>query len=75
MKRGNKPRVRYMTVLGGYTLDMHNNGRLVRAELPPRIPGCDYGADPLGDGTFRMVPSGDVVNQDERNRRLNGGAQ
>lgn len=30
----------------------------------------DYGADPLGDGTFRMVPSGDVVDFAERNRRL-----
>jgi len=30
----------------------------------------DYGADPIGDGTFRMVPSGDIVNLAERNRRL-----
>lgn len=30
----------------------------------------DYGADPIGDGTFRMVPSGDIVDYDERNRRL-----
>lgn len=30
----------------------------------------DYGADPVGDGTFRMVPSGDVVTLAERNRRL-----
>ncbi len=30
----------------------------------------DYGADPLGDGTFRMVPSGDVVGFEERCRRL-----
>lgn len=30
----------------------------------------DYGADPLGDGTFRMVPSGDVVDLVERNQRL-----
>jgi len=30
----------------------------------------DHGADPLGDGTFHMVPSGDVVDLDERNRRL-----
>ena len=30
----------------------------------------DYGADPVGDGTFRMVPSGDIVDLDERNRRL-----
>ena len=30
----------------------------------------DYGADPIGDGTFRMVPSGDIVDMSERNRRL-----
>ena len=30
----------------------------------------DYGADPVGDGTFRMIPSGDVVDVAERNRRL-----
>lgn len=30
----------------------------------------DYGADPVGDGTFRMVPSGDVVDFTERCRRL-----
>jgi len=32
----------------------------------------DIGADPLGDGTFKMVPSGDVVNYEERCRRLLG---
>lgn len=31
----------------------------------------DYGSDPLGDGTFRMVPSGDIVDLEERNKRLN----
>lgn len=31
----------------------------------------DYGADPLGNGLFRMVPSGDIVDFDERCRRLN----
>lgn len=30
----------------------------------------DYGADPIGDGTFRMVPSGDIVSFEERNARL-----
>lgn len=30
----------------------------------------DYGADPVGDGMFRMVPSGDIVDYDERCRRL-----
>ncbi|WP_370238621.1 hypothetical protein [Neptunomonas phycophila] len=30
----------------------------------------DYGADPIGNGTFKMVPSGDIVNYEERCRRL-----
>ena len=30
----------------------------------------DHGADPLGDGRHRMVPSGDIVDTAERNRRL-----
>lgn len=30
----------------------------------------DYGADPLGDGMFKMVPSGDVVDFAERCKRL-----
>lgn len=64
------PKERYMTILGGYRLDMHNHGHLVQEPLPPRIPGKDYGADPVGDGTFRMVPSGDVVSYEERCRRL-----
>lgn len=32
---------------------------------------ADYGCDPLGDGTYRMVPSGDIVNYEERCKRLN----
>jgi hypothetical protein len=30
----------------------------------------DYGSSPVGDGTFKMVPSGDVVDAAERDRRL-----
>lgn len=30
----------------------------------------DYGCDPIGDGTYRMVPSGDIVDYDEMRRRL-----
>lgn len=33
-------------------------------------PILDYGCDPLGDGKFKMVPSGDVVDTEERTRRL-----
>lgn len=35
---------------------------------PPNAP--DYGSDPLGDGQFRMVPSGDIVDRTERDNRL-----
>lgn len=34
----------------------------------------DYGSGPIGDGTFRMVPSGDIVSLEECNRRLRGDA-
>lgn len=55
------------TVLGGYELD--ERGAVIRRMVPTHLAG-DYGADPLGDGMFRMVPSGDVVDLAERNRRL-----
>ena len=42
----------------------------VNKPLKAREQGRDYGADPLGDGKFRMVPSGDVVDLEERNKRL-----
>ena len=30
----------------------------------------DYGCDPLGDGKFKMVPSGDIVDAEEKDKRL-----
>lgn len=30
----------------------------------------DYGADPIGNGMFKMVPSGDVVDFEEKCKRL-----
>lgn len=36
----------------------------------PSISSPDRGSDPLGNGQFRMWPSGDIVDRDERNRRL-----
>lgn len=56
-------------VLGGYRVDLDRGGQLVREKVDLTTPG-DYGADPLGDGTFRMVPSGDIVDFAERTRRL-----
>lgn len=35
-----------------------------------KFTASDYGCDPVGDGAFRMVPSGDVVDYAERCRRL-----
>jgi len=32
----------------------------------------DTGADPIGDGKFRMFPSGDIVDYTERCKRLPG---
>lgn len=55
----------------GYDLESDDFGlRVKRGKIDTSSKG-DYGADPLGDGTFRMVPSGDIVDFDERNRRLN----
>ena len=40
-------------------------------QIRPWQPGDpDYGSDPIGDGTFRMAPSGDIVSWDERCKRL-----
>lgn len=56
-----------LIVLGGYELD--ESGGIIHTTVDLNSKE-DYGADPLGDGTFRMVPSGDIVDSDERNRRL-----
>jgi len=36
-----------------------------------RIPGEDYGCDPLEDGMFKMIPSGDIVDYKEMKKRRN----
>lgn len=50
-------------------LDDMQQGRRAPQRIDTNRPG-DYGADPLGEGRFRMVPSGDIVDRAERNRRL-----
>jgi hypothetical protein len=30
----------------------------------------DYGSDPIGDSKFKMIPSGDIVNREERDERM-----
>lgn len=55
------------TVLG-YELDRRTLTPIKRT-IDTSITG-DHGADPMGDGTFRMIPSGDIVDFAERCRRL-----
>lgn len=55
------------TVLG-YELDRSTLTPIKRAIEPTN--GRDYGADPVGNGTFKMVPSGDIVDYTERCKRL-----
>jgi len=52
----------------GYELDRVTLTPITRTINTSRV--GDFGADPVGDGTFRMVPSGDIVDFAERNRRL-----
>jgi len=54
----------------GYDLDRETLTP-IRKTVPATAPGEDYGCDVIGDGTFRMVPSGDIVDFEERCRRLN----
>jgi hypothetical protein len=52
----------------GYDLDRESLTPLIRY-VDLKAPG-DYGADVIGNGKFKMVPSGDIVDFDERCRRL-----
>lgn len=54
----------------GYVIDAGPDGTTIQRKLVDVSASGDYGADPLGDGTYRMVPSEDVVDEAERNRRL-----
>jgi hypothetical protein len=54
----------------GHDLDLKGGHLSVRRKVIDTRTSGDHGADPVGDGTFRMVPSGDIVSLEERNRRL-----
>lgn len=54
-------------ILGGY--DLNPDLTLKHKPIDLNRKG-DYGADPASDGMFRMIPSGDIVDLAERNRRL-----
>lgn len=55
-------------VLGAYELD-RNTLLPIRRGIDVFAQG-DHGCDPIGDGMFRMVPSGDVVDFAESRKRL-----
>lgn len=68
---GKKSKTRHELHFAGYDFTSGPGGTVIkRKTVQPSVLGEDYGADPLGDGTFRMVPSGDIVDFEERNRRL-----
>ncbi len=53
----------------GYTIELPSG----KVKRPPPVDvnaTGDYGHDPLPDGMFRMVPSGDIVDYAEMMRRL-----
>jgi hypothetical protein len=52
----------------GYEIEVPSGN--IQRETVDLTKSEDHGCDPLGDGRFRMVPSGDIVDQEERNRRL-----
>lgn len=41
-----------------------------KREAGGHTPTPDYGADPVGNGMFKMIPSGDIVSKSERDKRL-----
>lgn len=70
LSSSSKDRVSDLDVYGHkFHIDEKGNTRRVSQHVETNRSG-DWGADPVGDGTFRMHPSGDVVSLEERNRRL-----
>lgn len=45
-------------------------GHLINLNYINTIYDGDYGSDPLGNGKFKMIPSGDIVDLEERNKRM-----
>lgn len=55
----------------GYDFESGPDGTVIhRGHIDLNKPG-DYGCDPIGNGKFRMVPSGDIVDTEEMRKRLN----
>jgi len=70
MPTRSKSKTTHHLTFAGYNFTSGPGGTVIhRPRIDLNAPG-DYGADPLGDGRFRMVPSGDIVDSAERDRRL-----
>jgi hypothetical protein len=54
----------------GYDFTAGPKGTKIHRKMVDLTKEGDYGADPLGGGKFKMVPSGDVVDTAEMRRRL-----
>jgi hypothetical protein len=50
-------------------IDNMQHKRLIEEIVAP-FDGTDYGCDYIGDGKYKMHPSGDIVDYTERCRRL-----
>lgn len=70
VERGGRKVIERELTFAGYIFKASPVGTEIQRERIDVTASGDYGADPLGDGTFRMVPSGDIVDSEERNRRL-----
>jgi hypothetical protein len=68
--RGAKAKKTRELHFAGYDFMSGPKGTIIHREFVDRGSPGDYGADPLGNGLFKMFPSGDIVDLEERNRRL-----
>ncbi len=68
MKKSDKLKDMTEPIVLGYKLS-HHTLTPVREYVNTTKPG-DYGADPLSNGMFKMIPGGDIVDLKERNKRL-----
>ena len=69
MKKSDRLRETENPTVFGYKLDRETLTPK-RQYVVPMKPGQDHGCDPLGDGKYRMVPSGDIVSWWEMRTRL-----
>lgn len=60
---------KHITFSGHHIVNDGGHLKIIRDKINTKANG-DYGADPIENGMFRMVPSGDIVDYNERCQRL-----